>query len=93
MSTRIHRYQLPITDETAVEMPQGATVLSVHHSRTDPLGLDVWALVGTDAKQEKRLFRVIGTGNPVPHECGEFVGTVITHEGLFVWHVFDGGAA
>lgn len=90
MSTRIYRYEFLITDEATVEMPQGAAVLSVHYSRTEPRGLDVWALVDTDAKSEKRLFRVIGTGNPVPDSCGQFVGTVLTHGGM--WHVFDGGA-
>lgn len=86
----IYRYQVPVADRLTVQMPAGATVLSVRPSRgrlDDQL--DVWAVVDTSAPDEARELLVVGTGNPLPDDVGAFVGTVLTHGGVFVWHVFE----
>lgn len=99
MSTtaRIWRYPLPITDEPVIPMPAGAQVLSVGPFR-QPSGsgayyvdppLDLWALVDPDAPVEDRAFRVVGTGNPMPDDCGRYIGTTHSHGGSLIWHVFE----
>lgn len=90
----IHRYQLPITDCPSLDMPAGAEVLPAppgERNRGDQI--ELWARVDTDEPFETRSFRIVGTGNPMPGDCGSFVGTVITHAGALVWHVFEGGGS
>jgi hypothetical protein len=89
----VFRYKLAITDEPGLFLPSGAEVLSVGPPRDGSYQLDLWAQVDIlpDAEKELREFRVIGTGNPMPSDCGRFIGTVPTHEGAFIWHVFEKG--
>ena len=74
-------------------MPAGAQVLSVGPPRngTQELAaeLDLWAVVDPSAATSPRHFRVVGTGHPMPDDCGRFVGTTVTHGGALVWHVFE----
>ena len=72
--------RLDVTDCPEVAMPAGAPDL-----------LDMWALVDPVAPLVPRPFRVVGTGNPVPTDCGRFVGTVPVLDGRLIFHVFEGG--
>lgn len=81
----VYKYQIDMTSDVRVKMPEGATVVAV--------GLDghrepcVWALVDPDAPAiVERKFGVYGTGGRVPDFC-EYVGTFFTLP--FVWHVFE----
>lgn len=86
----IHKYVLPIEDETFIAMPQNAKVLSVRVQRGLPV---VWALV--DPRQRvhtKQWFFVLGTGNPVDFDVtGDFLGTIQMHGGDLVFHVWHNG--
>ncbi len=89
----IYRYRLPIIDCPTLLLPEGARVLSVGPPRDDRDELDLWALVDaandTTMGRLRRDFRIVGTGNPVPPDVGPFIGTVPTHGGALVWHVFE----
>lgn len=86
----IWRFQLPITDQCQIDMPRGAYVLPAPPGdRNTGDTVEVWAEVDTQAPPEPRGFRVVGTGNPMPEDCGAFIGTVITHAGLLVWHIYE----
>lgn len=85
----IYRYELRITDRASVGMPAGAKVLPHPPSRWDVDGVEIWAEVDPDAPLEPREFRIVGTGHPIPDDCGRFVGTVWTHAGRYVWHIFE----
>lgn len=69
-------------------MPEQAEILSVGWQGPNIHELQIWALVDPAAEYEQRKIAIYGTGNPVPEESGEFIGTVI-QPGLFVWHVFE----
>ena len=88
---RIFRYRLPITDAPALHLPAGAEVLSVGPPRDGSDQLDLWAVIDAShlGFEEYRHFRVVGTGNPMPDDCGRFIGTVPTHAGTLIWHVFE----
>jgi hypothetical protein len=88
VSARIHRYRLPITDRAVVSMPAGAALLSIGPPRDHHAALDVWALVDPNAELRPRAFHVIGTGNPMPAALGPYLGSVTTHAGALVFHVF-----
>jgi hypothetical protein len=92
MIQRIYRYRLPITDAPAIELPIGAQVLSVGPPRDGRDELDLWALVDPDQVAIRTEFRIVGAGNPVPYDCGRFIGTVPTHGGQLIWHVFEAAA-
>jgi hypothetical protein len=92
MSKVIFRYRLDIADNPKVDLPAGAEVLSVGPPRDGADLLDLWALVHGDSHirlTSAREFRIFGTGHPMPDDPGRFVGTVPTHEGRFIWHVFE----
>lgn len=94
ITRRVLRYRLDITDTVDIALPAGAVVLSVGPPRDGTDQLDMWAEVaeypGLD--QERRSFRVVGTGNPMPDDCGRFVGTVPLYNGQLIFHVFEAGA-
>lgn len=83
----IWKYDLEIDDRQIVEMPEGAELLSVQMQRDR---LRLWALVDPIAHKVAHNIIVHGTGHPVG-DVGLFIGTVQTHGGQLVWHVFDGG--
>ncbi len=89
--TRILRYRLALADAVDVVLPKGAVVLSVGPPRDGADQLDMWAAVAEypGLGQEARSFRLIGTGNPMPDDCGRFIGTVPLYNGRLIFHVFE----
>lgn len=86
---KVYRYRLPITDRPVVDMPDGATVLSLGPPRDDDSDeLDLWAMVDPSQPLRPCPFIVVGTGHVVPDDAGAFVDTVATHGGQLIWHVF-----
>lgn len=85
---RIYKYEIPITDEVKVQMPEGAIILSIQHQHGY---IFAWALVNPDALTVERTFRIYGTGHPIQSDMGglKFLATVQTHQGNLVWHIFE----
>lgn len=86
----IYKYVVEFGGVCEVAMPKGAEVLSVTVSHNDARSLWVWAAVDTDNDPELRVFRVFGTGHPLPDKLGKFHGT--HPDGPFFWHVFEEAA-
>lgn len=83
----IFKYELEVTDQQSIEMPQGAVILS---AQVQKCKICIWALVDSGALYERRVFRVIGTGDEI--EDGvfhRFIGTVQMLDGRLVWHIFE----
>jgi hypothetical protein len=76
--------------ETTINMPHGAKLLAVQEQRGEP---QLWAMVDPGAKTYQRTFRVYGTGHVMPDDPGQYVGTVQSHSGVLVLHVFEASAA
>ena len=93
----VWKYSLPIEDCSELRMQKGAQILCVGFQGIPDLGvataIQIWARVDTDAIQEKRKFRVYGTGHPMPDYPGEYIGTVQLAHGALVFHVFDDSEA
>lgn len=83
----IWKFPLMLTDEQTVDMPAGASVLSVADQNHV---LTMWALVEPSAPLAPVGVRILGTGNPAPSDQASwtFVGSI--HQSAFVWHVFTG---
>lgn len=86
----IWKYQLPISDDTSVEMREDATILHLDEGNGYD-SLNIWAWVDTDAMDEIRDFAIVGTGHPADHitDRHEYVGTVVCRNLPLVWHVFE----
>lgn len=98
-SPTVHRVQIPISDRSIVTMPAGARIL---HAAADYLGaaptnpiIQLWYHCDLDQPQQRRMIRVIGTGNLAEVDPQRHIGTVIYElpGGRGVWHVFDEGPA
>ena len=82
---RIFKYQLEIKDEQKIQMPKGATILSV---AVQGGTICVWALANEVSVLVNRQFAIHGTGERVTHTLRKkFLGTVIMTP--FIWHVFE----
>jgi len=93
MTREVWKYNLSLTNEQSVSMPDGAVVLTVQEQRGV---LTFWALVNPEARRVDRSFRIVGTGHPVDLPADQaptltlgwhYIDTV--QMGLLVWHVFE----
>lgn len=82
----IRKYQLEVTDEQEIELPNTHRLLSVQEQNGTPC---LWALVDPDAASMKRMLRIFGTGQPIKeYPNADFLGTFQLHGGRLVFHVF-----
>ncbi len=72
-------------------MPIGAKILCVQNNGSS--GPCLWAQVNDSYSKEKRIISIFGTGNPVPDNPMEYIGTYqvpLTSNGvLLVFHVYE----
>lgn len=85
----IWKFPLDLTDKQTIRMPREAQPLAVQ-VQFDTICL--WAKVDTEKPMEDREIRIEGTGHELD-DMGDFaereyIGTVQTSQGAFVWHVF-----
>lgn len=87
----IYKYVLPIEKFPAVEIHEGAEIISAQMQHGS---LCVWAIVDPSAKTELRSFRVIGTGMHFESDTlGKHLGTVQLEDGFLILHVFEAADA
>lgn len=77
------KFQLEITDEQSVKMPDGAVIRAVD---VQDGWICVWAEVDSKNPPVVRTFAVVGTGNPLPG-YRTYLGMVVMPP--FVWHVYE----
>ena len=84
---RIWKYQLNVIDEQQLFLPADAKILTVQTQRGTPC---LWTLVNEEnTAKELRKIAIYGTGNPLPDNPGEYIGTFQMHGGDLVFHVFE----
>ena len=89
MEKAIWKFGLEVVDLQDIEMPIGAEILSV---QTQYNKVCIWAVCDPEAKKEKRVFMVKGTGHKFDDsdlEYATFIGTTQMHEGQLIWHVYE----
>jgi hypothetical protein len=82
----IWKYPFAVHDVVEIEMPIRAKVLTVQVQAQVPC---LWALVHESHDVEVRRFRIYGTGHPINHLIGSYVGTFQLVGGGLVFHVFE----
>ena len=88
---RIFKYEVKIEDEQVLALPSDAEILHFGLQSGVPyiwVKLDPKELLNPE-KPLNRRFKVVGTGHVFSDEFTEYIGTVIGHEDVFVWHLFE----
>lgn len=80
----VFRYGVPVDDRWHTHALTGAVL---HVDCRQPDLVEVWAL-HTGGPGLPRVFRVFGTGQPVP-PVARHVGTALAADGVLVWHLFE----
>ena len=82
----VWKYVLKPGDVVTVNMPRGATILSVGEHQNV---MFLWALVDPAEPYEMRQFCIAGTGHERTDLDGRFIGTIQLAAGMLVLHVFE----
>ena len=88
---KIYKYPLSMVDNQTITLPNKAEVLKIALSRTVEPDLWLWAKVNPNNDLTLDLeVTIIGTGNPIPEEPGEYFDTVFYPMSTIdlVFHVF-----
>jgi hypothetical protein len=80
----IWKYQISITDEQTLSLPQHRKFLSLQLQNGIPC---LWFLVDPDTDKESVIFDFFGTGQPINRFIGKFIGTVQLDN--LVFHLFE----
>lgn len=91
IATRVHRTEIPIADATTQKLRGYLRALHVAPHRQAPSAyLEVWYEAADIDEEMPVRFHVHGTGHPFEHRSVNtpYIGTVLTHGGAFVWHVY-----
>ena len=86
MNRSIWKFPFATTDSFEISMPKAAFILDVQVQEHHPC---LWALVNVEAPMVTRHFRVYGTGQPLNHAPGMYIGTYQDHGGALVFHMFE----
>jgi len=86
--TAIWKFHLAIINLQTIQMPKGARILSVQAQRNQ---VCLWAMVNPDPEipSQTTEIEMHGTGHIFTEGNLKFIGTVLTENGNFVWHVFE----
>lgn len=88
MSQQVWKFPVRAGREFAVDMPEGAKVLSFAVQHGTP---QIWALVDPAETVLPRSFRLYGTGHNIHDgelDGYEFVGTFLAEGGALVFHLW-----
>jgi hypothetical protein len=82
----VYKFPLSTQKDLEIDMPQGATILTVQIQENEP---QMWAVVDSMAEPEARHFRVLKTGDPIdnPDELIYLGSFQIDHR--LIYHVFE----
>lgn len=88
MSLTTYKYEVPLADEFALNLPLGAVIVSFQVQHDKPC---IWALVDPKAQKAPRQFRLAGTGHTLDYgkDALRPVGTIQLHGGSLVFHLFE----
>lgn len=85
---KVYKYSVPAADCFELDLPTGAQILTV---KTQYGKSQLWALVDPEAKTQKRIFRLAGTGHAVtePSEKLAYIDTILLFDDSLVLHLFE----
>lgn len=84
---RIWKHLLPLQDTVTVAMPHGRVLVA--EAQFDLPCLWVEHTGPEDGPTVDRTFHIIGTGQEFDSTGKLYLGTVQTHGGALVWHIYE----
>jgi len=86
MSDRIFKYTLHDHGVALIDIPAGSRFIHVEEQAT---ALQLWAIVDQSQMLEGRCIAVLYTGFDEVPDGAHYIGTVLSHSGNIVRHVFE----
>lgn len=86
---RIFKYDVPATDHFELELPLNAEILTFQSQRES---FCIWAIIEEGLNDEKRYFRLAGTGHDLTEDSTrikKYIGTAQIAGGGLVFHLFE----
>lgn len=86
---KVFKYPLKLEDEQVIATPEHWDPLSVQEQQGV---ICIWAIVDESAPiNDGRKIYIRGTGHPLDPDVldANFLGTCQTHNGQFVWHIWE----
>lgn len=83
---RILRAVVPVDDTWHPREVRGEIV---HVGTRKENAVEFWWLDDPAAVAERRVFQVVGTGEPLTPKLTRHVGSAITPSGRYVWHLME----
>ena len=83
----VWKFPFTITGRLTIDLPAGATVLSVQMQRGLPV---LWALTDLDIDvHQTRSFAIFGTGQKIPEDIKHLHFISTFQDDPYVWHAFE----
>lgn len=89
MSRQIYRAVIPVDGAWHILELHGPIV---HTAARGEGAVEIWFIDDPAADPALRTLQVFGTGEPLPVDAGEHIGTAITPSARLVWHLFEQAA-
>lgn len=86
---RIYKYPFEVEDTLYIEMPHGASILTVQTQSGVPC---IWAIVDDEQPPDIYRFKLVGTGHSIDipkASLDHYIGTFQLIEGGFIGHLFQ----
>ena len=85
MTRTIWKFPLKITDYQEIRAPS-PKILHVATQHDEPC---LWVEVTPGCAPRTIGIYIHGTGHILSEDCGDYIGTVLTHHDALVWHVYE----
>ena len=86
---RIFKYDIPVVDHFGLILPLNAEILTFQSQRES---FYIWAIIEEGLNDEKRYFRLAGTGHDLTEDSPKikkYIGTAQIADGGLVFHLFE----
>jgi hypothetical protein len=88
MTQRIYKFPLKLAVNQKIWLTPDTEILKIDKQSGV---IHLWAIVDIEQAPAERIIHMVGTGDKPASDT--YLGTVVTDDGHFVWHFFDGGWA
>lgn len=82
---RIFKWALAMDDFQSIEVPNDTEFLTVQTQYDQP---QVWGICTPEAPKKSVSIRIAGTGHPINHDLGKYLGTFQMRGGSLIFHAF-----
>lgn len=86
MEQVVWKFPLNTNSENVFKFPVDSQILDVKIQNDS---ICMWVLMGASSTSTIRRFVIVGTGHPFQYAIKRHIGTVMTRDHSFVFHVFE----